>query len=85
MKCYKIVYLVPGMIKSEVFKETGVYTESGLKRYFNECIADGRLNMSTTMEYEITDATDATTWDINKVIEAFEYDGYIVDEIEVIG
>jgi len=85
MKCYKICYFVRGMLKSDVFRETGVYTESGLKRYFNECIADGRLNMSTVLEYEITDATDATTWDIAKVVEAFEYDGYIVDEIEVIG
>lgn len=80
MKIYKIYYPNDDDSPAETYAQTSVLDESGLKEYFKQAIQDEIFNGNTINRFDLSKPEIFTA---DEIAQIYEYDGYLVDIIEL--
>lgn len=93
MRIYKLYYPIEDYEDDswkDMWKEVNVYTEAQMRELCEEYIKDDTITPETYCEYAGLDfdtfdvnSLDLSKEDIDTIIEIFEYDGYVVDYIDL--
>lgn len=85
MKLYTLVYLTTDMSLEDVFRQTEIFTENGLKKAFASMVEDEQFNTSTIdcFDLSILSEKELENVSVDFILRVLKYDGYTFTTINI--